>query len=104
MPVRVGWVVNMPLEYKTFNYFTLVTFLYDNILDKPCDICKIMTKHLYNPRKLKIHTRYRAKKYGHVTIPEIRLVGHWLSKLGFEKGQEISIAEEPKRIVITLNE
>jgi toxic protein SymE len=59
-----------------------------------------MAKHKYKPRKLKIHTRYRAKKYGHTTMPEIRLVGHWLRKLGFEQGQAIKVTTSMRRLVI----
>ncbi len=39
-----------------------------------------------NSRKLKIHTKYQARTYGGTTIPEIRLEGKWLEKLGFRKG------------------
>lgn len=35
-------------------------------------------------RKLKIHTKYQTRAHGETTIPEIRLKGKWLDKLGFK--------------------
>ncbi len=78
-------------------------FLHDNIVASLCEICSAMAKHKYKPRKLKIHTRYRAKKYGHTTIPEIRLVGRWLQKLGFEHGQTIKVTPSMHCLVIELD-
>lgn len=36
-------------------------------------------------RNLKIHTKYRIRKYDETKIPEIRLEGKWLESLGFKE-------------------
>lgn len=56
-----------------------------------------------NSRKLKIHTKYQARAYGAVTtIPEIRLEGKWLDKLGFKEGETVHIAEKKNKLTITI--
>jgi toxic protein SymE len=57
---------------------------------------------MVNSRKLKIHTKYRARTYDMTTIPEIRLEGKWLDKLGFREGQTVNIAQEKNKLIITL--
>ncbi|MFZ6665984.1 SymE family type I addiction module toxin [Peijinzhouia sedimentorum] len=47
-------------------------------------------------RKLKIYQKFRTRTWDNTTVPEIRLEGHWLKKLGFEIGKEIKV--EQKRI------
>lgn len=42
---------------------------------------------MINSRRLKIHTRYQIGTYRMTTVPEIRLKGKWLDKLGFKEGQ-----------------
>jgi hypothetical protein len=37
-------------------------------------------------RSLKIHPRFRENSYSTVDVPEIRLCGNWLGKLGFCQG------------------
>jgi toxic protein SymE len=103
----------LPDAFLCINYFQssnqnfskkspFVMFLHDNIVASLCEICSAMAKHKYKPRKLKIHTRYRTKKYGHTTIPEIRLIGRCLQKLGFEQGQTIKVTPSLYRLVIEL--
>lgn len=54
-----------------------------------------------NPRKLKIHKKYQARVYGNTTIPEIRLEGKWLERLGFSEGEMVIVQEEKYRLIIT---
>jgi toxic protein SymE len=54
-------------------------------------------------RKLKIHTKYQARTYGSTTIPEIRLEGKWLGKLGFKEGQMVNIEEKKNKLTITID-
>lgn len=54
-------------------------------------------------RKLKIHTKYQRGTFGGTTIPEIRLNGKWLDKLGFKQGQTVIIDEENNKLTITLD-
>lgn len=55
-----------------------------------------------NSRKLKIHTKYQTRTYGTTTIPEIRLEGKWLVKLGFKEGQMVNIEQENNKLTITI--
>ncbi len=55
-------------------------------------------------RKLKIHTKHRARRFDETTIPEIRLEGKWLDKLGFKQGQTIKIEQELNRLIITIDD
>lgn len=54
-----------------------------------------------NSRKLKIYKKYQARTYGGITIPEIRLEGKWLEKLGFREGEMIIVREEKDKLIIT---
>ena len=54
-------------------------------------------------RKLKIYTKYQARAYGGTTIPEIRLNGKWLDKLGFKQGQMINIKQNKNKLTITID-
>jgi len=57
-----------------------------------------------HPRKLKIHTKYQSRAYGATTaIPEIRLEGKWLEKLGFKQGQSVTIEEKRNKLVIRVD-
>lgn len=53
-------------------------------------------------RKLKIHTKYQTRTFGGIQIPEIRLEGKWLEKLGFKRGKTVKIKQENKRLIITI--
>lgn len=56
-----------------------------------------MPKH----RKLKIYAKYQPRRWGGgVSIPEIRLEGKWLDKLGFKTGQTIIIEQELHKLII----
>lgn len=57
-----------------------------------------------NSRKLKIHTKHQPRAYGTTTtIPEIRLEGKWLDKLGFKEGQTVNIEEKKNKLTITID-
>ncbi|TYP92976.1 toxic protein SymE [Sphingobacterium allocomposti] len=57
-----------------------------------------------NSRKLKIHTKHQARAYGMTTtIPEIRLEGKWLDRLGFKEGQTVNIEEKKNKLTITID-
>ncbi|UMY64670.1 MULTISPECIES: SymE family type I addiction module toxin [unclassified Flavobacterium] len=57
-----------------------------------------------NPRKLKIHRKYQVRAYGiTTTIPEIRLKGKWLEKLGFRQGQTVIVEELEDTLVIRVD-
>ena len=53
-------------------------------------------------RKLKIHSKFRPRRWDHTTVPEIRLEGRWLADLGFEEGSEVRVEQERNRLVITV--
>ena len=56
-----------------------------------------------NSRRLKIHTRYQKSTYKMITVPEIRLTGKWLDKLGFKKGQIVNIEQKKNKLTITID-
>lgn len=55
-------------------------------------------------RKLKIYQKFRNRTWDNTTVPEIRLEGNWLKKLGFEIGKEIEIKQQKNKLTITLIE
>jgi toxic protein SymE len=54
-------------------------------------------------RKKKIYTKFRSRTYDHIHIPEIRLEGKWLQKLGFTQGQMINIEQKKNKLIITID-
>lgn len=59
---------------------------------------------MINLRRLKIHTRYQTGTYRMTTVPEIRLKGKWLDKLGFKEGQMVNIEQKKNKLTITLDQ
>lgn len=55
-----------------------------------------------NIRKLKIHSKYQKRTYKDITIPEIRLEGKWLEKLGFKQNHTIIVEEMKNKLIITV--
>jgi toxic protein SymE len=53
-------------------------------------------------RKKKVYTKIRSRTYDIIRIPEIRLEGKWLDKLGFKEGSEIVIQQEKNKLTIML--
>lgn len=54
-------------------------------------------------RKLKIHSKYQARRWAYTTVPEIRLEGKWLDKLGFKKGDTVKVKMQDNKLTITLD-
>ena len=53
-------------------------------------------------RKLKIHSKYRPRRWDYTTVPEIRLEGRWLAELGFKEGDRVQIEQQHNKLTITL--
>ncbi|MEO8238388.1 MAG: SymE family type I addiction module toxin [Flavobacterium sp.] len=53
-------------------------------------------------RKLKIHSKFRTRRWDNTTVPEIRLEGKWLERLGFKEGQIVNIEQEKNKLTITI--
>ena len=53
-------------------------------------------------RKKKVYKKYQARGRNYITIPEIRMEGKWLDKLGFKEGMDIVIQTEPNKLTIML--
>lgn len=53
---------------------------------------------------LQIYTKFLVRTSDTISVPEIRLKGKWLEKLGFVKGADISIQQETNKLIITLDE
>ena len=55
-----------------------------------------------NFRKLKILSKGQRRTYGnYVHVPEIKLEGKWLQKLGFELGGEVMVKQQKGKLTIT---
>jgi toxic protein SymE len=54
-------------------------------------------------RKLKIHSKFRTRRWDNTTIPEIRLEGKWLDELGFKQGQIVIVEQEQNKLTITID-
>lgn len=54
-------------------------------------------------RRLKIHSKFRSRRWDYTTVPEIRLEGRWLEEVGFKKGARVKIQIEPRKLIITLD-
>ncbi len=53
-------------------------------------------------RKKKVYRKFRNRTSDIIPIPEIRLEGKWLAKLGFKEGSEIVIQQEQNKLTIML--
>jgi len=53
-------------------------------------------------KKEKVYTKFRNQAHDVVQIPEIRLEGKWLDKLGFKEGSEIVIQQELNKLTIMI--
>ncbi|MCR6642004.1 MAG: type I toxin-antitoxin system SymE family toxin [Sporocytophaga sp.] len=52
---------------------------------------------------MKIHSKFRNRRWDNTTIPEIRLEGKWLEEVGFKQGQNINILIEENKLIITID-
>jgi toxic protein SymE len=55
-------------------------------------------------RRLTVYTKFRERTYDNTAVPEIRLEGRWLEKVGFNRGQRVKIEQEQGRLIITLDD
>jgi len=53
-------------------------------------------------RSLKIQPRFRENSYSTVDVPEIRLCGNWLGKLGFRQGRRVIITTMNELLIVRL--
>lgn len=53
-----------------------------------------------NIRTLKVYYHWRRIGWGYRFLPEIRLMGKWLEKIGFKCGQTITVIESENRMLI----
>jgi toxic protein SymE len=58
-----------------------------------------MTKH--KAKQVKLQPKYRSLTYGQKTVPELKLSGVWLEKLGFRPGEKVNIAIKENQLIIT---
>jgi toxic protein SymE len=54
-------------------------------------------------RKLKIHSKFRTRRWDNTTVPEIRLEGRWLEEVGFKEGERVKIHIEKNKLTITID-
>ena len=55
-------------------------------------------------KKIKIQPKQRKRTYDEIWIPEIKLEGKWLEKLGFKQGEHVMVEWKRKKLIITLIE
>lgn len=55
-------------------------------------------------RQLKVYPKYVSRKYDNVLMPEIRLSGRWLERLGFAMGKGVIVKQERNKITITVKD
>lgn len=53
-------------------------------------------------RVLKIYSKFRYRTWDNTTVPEIRLEGKWLERLGFKSGNEVEIEQKKNKLIITI--
>ena len=53
---------------------------------------------------MKIQPKTRFNRYSQIDVPEIKLCGNWLEKLGFVHGQRVLITTMDRLLVIRLEE
>ena len=53
-----------------------------------------------NVRSLKIQPKTRFNKYSQKDVPEIKLCGEWLQRLGFDYGDRVMITSLPDLLII----
>jgi len=51
-------------------------------------------------RNLKIQPKTRCNKYSQKDVPEIKLCGDWLQKLGFEYGDRVTVTTMQNLLII----
>lgn len=54
-------------------------------------------------RKLKIHSKFRKRRWDNISVPEIRLEGKWLEEVGFKQGQYVNIQVAKNKLIIRID-
>lgn len=52
-------------------------------------------------RELTVHTKFRERRCDTIIVPEIRLMGRWLQKVGFKQGQIIKVEMHKGKLIIS---
>ena len=52
-------------------------------------------------KKIKIQPKYRERTYDRIIVPEIKMEGIWLEKLGFKLGGHFQVEWKRKKLIIT---
>lgn len=52
-------------------------------------------------KKIKIQPKYRERTYDRIIVPEIKMEGKWLEKLGFKLGGHFQVEWEQNKLIIT---
>jgi toxic protein SymE len=52
-------------------------------------------------RELTVYTKYRERRYDTIIVPEIRLMGRWLQKVGFKQGQIVKVEMHKGKLIIS---
>jgi len=85
----------MSINYMTFlSHYNMTSQFY-------LYICHIIIRHSVSFRKLKILSKFQRREWNHVTVPELKLEGKWLEKLGFEIGGEVIVKQQKGKLTIT---
>jgi len=53
-------------------------------------------------RSLKIQPRFRENEFSTVNVPEIKLCGNWLSRLGFCQGRRVIVTTMNELLIVRL--
>lgn len=61
------------------------------------------TKQPNKQKQLKVSNRHQARQFQSIQVPEIRLMGKWLSDLGFHSGDPIKLVLKQNKILIIAN-
>ncbi|MFY0601951.1 MAG: SymE family type I addiction module toxin [Cyclobacteriaceae bacterium] len=52
-------------------------------------------------KKIKIQPKHRRRTYDEIWIPEIKMEGKWLEKLGFKKGEHVKVEWKRNKLILT---
>jgi len=53
-----------------------------------------------NHKQVKLQPRHRALSYGQKIVPELKISGVWLERLGFKAGESVSITVREELLII----
>ena len=52
-------------------------------------------------KKIKIKPKFRERAYDSIVVPQIKMEGKWLERLGFKLGGHIRVEWELNKLIIT---